>query len=295
MSALLGVANVGATSGGATGEGDAMASSGSAAASPNRRARAPMVVIGSVVALAALIAPGYWLGTDPRVEHGESVILVALAPGALLVLSWLVRLLQWWGAARAPARRVMVTAHLAQSPQPASAGRVTAAADAVSAAGGIDASPKGYAVWLTVSGRDGGVRHQRVVWEPWLRELTRPRQATVRHGSGVSVVDVAGYGRLWPASFTLRRRPYGVRLIPFRKARRLPKENSLSHGRLVYLFLLFVLPFLAGAVTRGMWALLGWWVAYVVASMAATGAWFGIIPPGALPAAARRGRASTTS
>ncbi|TWG28224.1 hypothetical protein FHX75_111375 [Micromonospora palomenae] len=254
-----------------------------------------MVVIGSVVALAALIALGYRLGTDPRVEHGEVVILVALAPGALLVLSWLVRLVQWWGAARAPARRVMVTAHLAQSPQPGSAGRVTGAAHAVSAAGGIDTSPKGYAVWLTVSGRDGGVLHQRVVWEPWLRELTRPRQAMVRHGSGVSVVDVAGYGRLWPASFTLRRRPYGVRLIPFRKARRLPKENSLSHGRLAYLFLLLVVPCLGGAVAQGVWALLGWWVAYLVASMAAAGAWFGIIPPGVLPEAARRGRAPATS
>ncbi|WP_154937204.1 hypothetical protein [Micromonospora palomenae] len=272
-----------------------MASSGSAATLANRRARAPMVVIGSVVALAALIALGYRLGTDPRVEHGEVVILVALAPGALLVLSWLVRLVQWWGAARAPARRVMVTAHLAQSPQPGSAGRVTGAAHAVSAAGGIDTSPKGYAVWLTVSGRDGGVLHQRVVWEPWLRELTRPRQAMVRHGSGVSVVDVAGYGRLWPASFTLRRRPYGVRLIPFRKARRLPKENSLSHGRLAYLFLLLVVPCLGGAVAQGVWALLGWWVAYLVASMAAAGAWFGIIPPGVLPEAARRGRAPATS
>ncbi|WP_146758754.1 hypothetical protein [Micromonospora noduli] len=261
----------------------------------NRRARAPMVVIGSVVALAALIALGYRLGTDPRVEQREGDILVALAPGTFLVLSWFVRLVQWWGAARAPARRVMVTAHLAQSPQPGSAGRVTAAAGAVSAAAGIDAGPKGYSVWLTVSGRDGGVLHQRVVWEPWLRELTRLRQATVRHGSGVSVVDVAGYGRLWPASLTLRRRPYGVRLIPFRKAQRLPKENSLSHGRLACLLLLFVAPGLAGAVTQGAWALLGWWVAYVVASMVATGAWFGIIPPGVLPEAARRGRAPTTS
>ncbi|MET7950786.1 hypothetical protein [Micromonospora sp. NPDC005324] len=58
---------------------------------------------------------------------------------------------------------------------------------------------------------------------------------------------------------------------------------------------MLVLPCLPGAVTQGMWALLGWWVAYVVASMAAAGAWFGIIPPGVLPAAARRGRAPTTS
>ncbi|MGC4815184.1 hypothetical protein ACLQ29_32125 [Micromonospora sp. DT228] len=245
--------------------------------------------------MTAVIALGYRLGIDPQVEQREGVILVTLAPGAFLVLSWLVRLVQWWGAARAPARRVMVTAHLAQSPQPGSAGRVTAAAHAVSAAGGIDASPKGYSVWLTVKGRDGGVLHQRVVWEPWLRELTRPRQATVRHGSGVSVVDVVGYGRLWPASLTLRRRPHGVRLIPFRKAQRLPKKNSLSYGRLALLFLMFVTPGLAGAITRGAWGLLGWWVAYVVASMVATGAWFGIIPPGVLPEAVRRGRAPTTS
>ncbi|MFI5487734.1 hypothetical protein ACIBXA_28375 [Micromonospora echinaurantiaca] len=254
-----------------------------------------MVVIGSVVALATLIAAAYRLSADPQVEHGKVVILAVLAPGALLVLSWLVRLLQWWGAARAPARPVMVTAHLAQSPQPGSAGRVTGAAHAVSAAGGIDTSPKGYAVWLTVSGRDGGVLHQRVVWEPWLRELARPRQAMVRHGFGVSVVDVTGYGRLWPASFTLRRRPYGVRLIPFRKARRLPKENSLSHGRLAYLFILLLMPCLGGAAAQGAWALLGWWVAYVVASMTATGAWFGIIPPGVLSRAARRGRAPAAS
>ncbi|MFE9915751.1 hypothetical protein ACFYPG_11370 [Micromonospora sp. NPDC005553] len=258
----------------------------------NRRARAPMFVIGSVVALAALIALGYLLSTGPRVGHGGNVIRVALAPGAFLMLSWLVRLVQWWSAARAPARRAMVTAHLAQG----SAGRVTAAAHAVSAAGGINTSPKGYSVWLTVSGRGGGgVLHQRVVWEPWLRELTRSRQATVRHGPGVSVIDVAGYGRLWPASFTLRRRPYGVGLIPFRKARGLPKRASLSYGRLAYLFLVFLVPGLANALAHGMWALLGWWAAYLVALMAATGAWFGIIPPGVRWEAAPRGHAPTTS
>ena len=143
-------------------------------------------------------------------------------------------------------------------------------------------------MWLTLTSRNGQVLHQRVVWEPWLRELTRPRQATVRHAFGVSVVDVAGYGRLWPASFTLRRRPWGVRLVPFQKARRLPKENSLSYGFLAYLFVLLVLPCSYGAVAQGSWALLGWWVAYVVALMAAAGTWFGIIPPGALPGAASR-------
>lgn len=269
-----------------------MASSGSAASLANRRARAPMVVIGSVVALAALMALGYRLGTDPRAGRGEVIIRVALAPGALLVLSWLVRLVQWWGAARAPARRVRVTAHLAQS---GSAGRITAVAHAVSAAGGINTSPKGYSVWLTVRDRSGGVLHQRVVWEPWLRELTRPHQATVRHGPGVSVIDVAGYGRLWPASFTLRRRPYGVGLIPFRNAWELPKRNSLSYSRLAYLFILLLMPGLAEAVAQGMWALFVWWAAYLVAVMAATGAWFGILPPGVLREAASRGHAPTTS
>ncbi|MEV1013497.1 hypothetical protein AB0I89_26760 [Micromonospora sp. NPDC049801] len=273
-----------------------MASSGSTASSANRRARAPMFVIGSVVALAALIALGYRLSSDPRVGHEAGVIRVALAPGAFLVLTWLVRLVQWWGAARAPARRVMVTAHLAQGKQPGSAGLATAAAHAVSSAGGINTSPKGYSVWLTVGGRGRGVvLHQRVVWEPWLRELTRSRPATIRHGPGVSVVDVAGYGRLWPASSTLLRRPYGVSLIPFRKAHELPKSGSLSYGRLAYLFLVFLALGLADLVGHGMWALLGWWAAYLVASMAAIGAWFGLVPPGVRWEAAPRGHVATTS
>ncbi|WP_157748320.1 hypothetical protein [Micromonospora echinaurantiaca] len=50
-----------------------------------------------------------------------------------------------------------------------------------------------------------------------------------------------------------------------------------------------------GAAAQGVWAMLGWWVAYVVASMVATGAWFGIIPPGVLSRAARRGRAPASS
>ncbi|MET8282558.1 hypothetical protein [Micromonospora sp. NPDC005174] len=151
-------------------------------------------------------------------------------------------------------------------------------------------------MWLTVSGRGrGGVLHQRVVWEPWLRELTRSRQATIRHGPGVSVIDVAGYGRLWPASFTLLRRPYGVSLIPFRTAWELPKNRSLSYGRLAYLFLVFFVLGLADIVAQGMWALLGWWAAYLVASMAAIGAWFGLVPPGVRWEAAPRGHVATTS
>jgi hypothetical protein len=164
-----------------------------------------------------------------------------------------------------------------------------AAAHTAGAIGGIDSRPQGYAVWLTWRGPDGVIRHQRVVWEPWLRELTRPRQATVRCGPGqVSVIDVHGYGRLWPASFTLRRRPYGVRLTPFSKARRLPTENSLSFDRLAFLFVLLVVPCLVGSIAAGAWALLACWAAYVVAFMAAVGTWFGIVPPGAMPGAGRR-------
>lgn len=262
----------------------------SASTLANRRTRAPMVVIGSVAALVTLIVPAHWLATDLRGEDTDIFILVALAPGALLALAWLVRLAQWWGAARAPGTSVMVTGYLAQGRQPESAGPVTRTAHALSNAGGINSRPRGYTVWLTLTSRNGKVLHQRVVWEPWLRDLTRPRHATVRRAFGVSVVDVAGYGRLWPASFTLPRRPRGVRLVPFHKARRLPKENSLSYGRLTYLFLLFVLPCFFGAVAQGSWVLLGSWVAYVVALMAATGTWFGIIPPGPLPGAARRSR-----
>ena len=123
-----------------------------------------MVVIGSVAALVTLIVPAHWLATDLRGEDAEIFIFVALAPGALLALSWLIRLAQWWGAARAPGTRVMVTGYLAQGRQPESAGPVTRTAHALSDAGGINSRPRGYTVWLTLTSRNGKVLHQRVVW-----------------------------------------------------------------------------------------------------------------------------------
>ena len=102
-----------------------------------------MVVIGSVVALVALIVPAYWLTTDLQGEDAEIFVLAALSPGALLALSWSVRLLQWWGAARAPATSVMVAGYLAQGRQPESAGPVTRTAHALSRAGGINSRPRG--------------------------------------------------------------------------------------------------------------------------------------------------------
>ena len=205
---MLGVANVGATSGGANGGGrrcgqqrECSGLGKSACSRADGRDRQRRRV-------GRPHRAGVRLGNpDPRVEQREGDILVALAPGTFLVLTWLVRLVQWWGAARAPARRVMVTAHLAQSPQPGSAGRVTAAAGAASAAGGIDAGPKGYPR-ATVSGRGrrGPAPTRRLG-----TVVARADQAASGHGPA-RVRRQRGRrgrvpGRLWPASLTLRRVP----------------------------------------------------------------------------------------
>ncbi|MEQ4302213.1 hypothetical protein ABNF97_12605 [Plantactinospora sp. B6F1] len=252
-----------------------------------RRGRGPAVVVTSVIALIICNIPVYRLVTDSADGGSVAFVLIVFGPGALVALSWLVRLVQWCLAARAPGTSVLVTPHLAQSPVPFDRGRT-----GIGTRRGLRSEARGYAVWLTWRGSDGVYWHQRVVWEPWLRNLTRPCQATVRRGPGaVTVIDVRDHGRLWPASFTLRRRPLAVRLTPFSKAHRLPEQTRLDFGSLAYLFLLLVIPGLVGVVD-GDWMILGWWIGYVIALMAAVGTWFGIVPPGALPGG-QRGRGST--
>ncbi|WP_422773904.1 hypothetical protein ACN28C_14025 [Plantactinospora sp. WMMC1484] len=258
-----------------------------------RRGRAPLVVITSVVALAALNTPGYLLLADSD-DVGDAVfVLTIFGPGVLLVLCWLVRLVQWRFAARRTGTPALVTPHLAQSRAPHERGFAIRTASTISRWGGLSSSPKGYAVWLTWRDAHGVFWYQRVVWEPWLRGMARPSQAIVRRGPGaVTVIDVRDHGRLWPASFTLRRRPIGVRLTPFSQAHRLPEDRRLDFGTLAMLFVFLVVPCSVGAIMAGLWEAIGWWIAYVIALVAAVGTWFGIVPPGALPGRRRRGRST---
>lgn len=107
------------------------------------------------------------------------VLLTLVLPGL-----WLRRALYWRRAAQAPRRRYR--AHLRYS-----WGR-----------GGVAAVP-----WLVITER-GRTWYQRVMWERWVEELAEDLVIEGRRaGAGPFVVDVPGFGRLWPASRALSRQP----------------------------------------------------------------------------------------
>ncbi|BCJ75643.1 hypothetical protein CS0771_51870 [Catellatospora sp. IY07-71] len=237
------------------------------------RVPAPSRVIASVTALtvcSVAALPLYESGTV-----GPSALLIPVA--LLLVVSWLVRMAQWVAAAGAPAQPGELVLHLAQGAPPAERGRAMRTAGRISRAGGIDPAPRGYAAWAVLTDRRGRRLHQRVVWEPWLRDLTGPHAVRVRRRAGVTVIDVDGRGRLWPASLALSRSPWGVKLVPLGGR----AGTGLTRWRLLAVLLpvaaLGAVPHLAdGDVPAVLWAL-----AYVTALTFAIGQWFGIVPPGA--------------
>lgn len=220
---------------------------------------AALVTVGLVAALTVLT-----LALTVRALTGSGHLvgsLVGLGLGGVLATAWLIRLWQWRLAARVDGQDASIVANLAQSPHDRG-GRYR---------------PAAYAVWLTLTVPPGGKRYQRVLWQPWMRELTGTHHATVRSGPGpVSVVDVLGHGRLWPTSFTLRRRPFGVAFAPFASAHRQPRQ--LGAG----LFAVIAVP-----VFFGVWfaAFTGtvWGAVYVVLAWLALLLWFGVAPPGWLP------------
>lgn len=242
------------------------------------RVPAPSRVIASVTALTVFSAaalPLYESGTV-----GPSALLIPAA--LLLVLSWLVRMAQWIAAAGARPQHGQMVLHLAQGAPAAERGRAARAADRLSRAGGTDTTPRGYAVWAVLTDRRGQHLHQRVVWEPWLRDLTGTHPVLVRRRAGVTVVDVPGLGRLWPASLALTRRPWGVRLFPLGGR----SGTDLSWWRLLAVLFpvaaLGAVPHLAdGDVLAVLWA-----AGFVAALAFGVGQWFGIMPPGRQTSAA---------
>ncbi|MBV1850851.1 hypothetical protein [Catellatospora tritici] len=137
----------------------------------------------SVVALAGFTGRLLWqLGEQPPPSDGKWVPIVGyLLFGVPLLWFWLIRLLRCALSVLAAPRRLTVRAMVCTPT------RV-----------GV------YSGYLRVHDTDGDVYYQRVVYEPWfLRVGSAPREATVRRCPGLKsmfVVDVPGFGRLWPAT-----------------------------------------------------------------------------------------------
>lgn len=234
---------------------------------------APYRVTATVVALLGLSAAAPFLYRTGPV--GYAALLVPL--GLLLALAWLVRLGQWLLAAAAPPWPARLSLHLAQSAQAGQRGRAVRVADALGKGADLDATPAGYAVWAVLRRGSAPQLHQRVVWERWLRELAGEQRVLVRRRAGVAVLDVQGHGRIWPASFTLRRRPWGVGLTPLGGT---SAANDLSWWRLLVV-LAMVVALLAGpALGRGDHLDAVWAAVYIVVLAFGVGQWFGVMPPG---------------
>ncbi|HEX6871007.1 MAG TPA: hypothetical protein VF163_07915 [Micromonosporaceae bacterium] len=152
------------------------------------------------------------------------IVLAVTTVGAATL--WLRRAVQWWRAGRAPAKR-----HHAQVWY--SYGR-----------GDVMGVP-----WLAIE--DGEqTYYQRVMWEAWVPSLNERMVVDGRRvGRGPFVVDVPGFGRLWPAGPAKPREPWLENLVP-----RKTKRSRLSRlGPLVPLSVVMV--GLLGALTSWLFGL----------------------------------------
>jgi hypothetical protein len=83
--------------------------------------------------------------------------------------------------------------------------------------------------WLTiVDGQE--TYHQRLMWEPWVPGINDELVVEARRvGRGPFVVDVPGYGRLWPAGRARRRQPRAEKLVSRRTSRfRLSRVSTVG-------------------------------------------------------------------
>lgn len=138
----------------------------------------------------------------PLQQRASHLVLVAIS-GAVAGLQgpWLIRFWRWWLAARAPGRPGRMKVFLSFRP----VGRTAI-------------------VWLEVS--DGEQRwYQRVIWQPWLGEpsMRRQREVSLRRGGrrGPYLIEVASFGRIWPAGPAWPGQPWLASLEPGAPDRRL--------------------------------------------------------------------------
>jgi hypothetical protein len=116
------------------------------------------------------------------------VVLILATLGAAML--WLRRAVQWRRAARAPA-----THHRAQLCY--SYGR----------------SDDIGTPWLTIVDGDQ-TYYQRLMWEPWVPSINENLTIDARRvGRGPFVVDISGFGRLWPAGPAKLRKPRWESLV----------------------------------------------------------------------------------
>jgi membrane protein implicated in regulation of membrane protease activity len=216
-----------------------------------------MVRIG-VAALAVVMVAMNWRLLTGQFSEQAIIIAAFSVPGLVLLVAWLKRLLQTSRAAQAQAEQVSVTPCLAR-------GRV--------ATGGMF-GPVTQSLWMVI-GAGKSRRYQRVAWEPWVAQLQGAVQAEMRAGSEpVAVLDVAGHGRLWPASRLLSEAPANVELTEFPSA-----TSPTTRGNAIYRVVLLIAMFLVPCVFIGSL----WGIAYLATFVFAVWLWFGLTPLGWKP------------
>jgi hypothetical protein len=191
-----------------------------------------------------------------------------VALGAATAAGWLTRLGQWWLAARAEPRPVMVAGYLTVPVRPRQRDFVERPAQAQLAQ--RETRPA-VQVWLRVSGPGERKRYQRILWRPSLAFLTGVHSGVLRAGPGpVGVIDVDGLGRLWPTGDLRDTPPRRFELERFAIAHRRERRTWAT-----------LKPLLAPlALVPLMWESLGtlWAVPYGVLTWLAILLWLGLTP-----------------
>jgi hypothetical protein len=124
-------------------------------------------------------------------------------------------------------------------------------------------------MWVTLRDEQGMVRHQPVIWEPWLRTLPGGQPVTVRYcpGGESYIVDVAERGRLWPAGDSSEELPEKV-------------ERRRNFTTDIFGSLLFYVGWLAAGLMLGLLFQSVFLGLYVMLVSVAIYQWPGRIPPG---------------
>ncbi len=159
--------------------------------------------------------------------------LLVVASLGMLTL-WTRRTVQWWRASKAPAKRHRATLCFSYS---------YSQSDSLGVA------------WMSIEDGDR-TYYQRLMWEPWLPSLNDRLVIEGRRvGRGPFVVDVPGFGRLWPAGPAKSREPWMERLAPRRNSRyRLSRFGTLMWYSLITLGFGVFAGWLGGLLITGhMW------------------------------------------
>jgi hypothetical protein len=161
--------------------------------------------------LLAVTASAIWLWFSDQADSpavDDTIGLLALALLACLPIGWLVRMVQWWRANRAPLEAASI--------------RLWS-----STRGVFRPSFVQYRiVWVEVEDADGRRWYQRVMWEPWLAQLKRKAyrvQGQRARLNGPMLFTTSHRGRIWSAG---RARANPPRLAESLEPRSVPQGGS---------------------------------------------------------------------